>query len=798
MTIIWKDTLRIDKLHEMVKKHSMAIVAFCLPIILMQICCYQMQIWPYGDRTLFTWDLSVQYVPFLSFFREVLLGGKDALYTLIGSIGSCPAGTIAYYLGSPFNLFLIFFTKASLPFGISMIIQMKLGCMSLFMFLLMQSRSKSNVAILFGTAYSFCAFVVAYQSNIMWLDAVVFLPLVIWGIDRLVAEKKIMLYVISLALTIWSCYYTGYMVCLFCIIYFLTSLLLMKGEIWKERIRRVILFAIASLWSGALAAAVIIPGFSQTYGDARSGYGLGVLLNGARLYLQQSLLPMFLACSYDDSQRWEVIGYPLVYCGILSVFGVLAFFATKKIDIRKKIMTGIIGIILLLSYNHINLFMMWHAFASPHGAPWRFVFLGSFIMILTAYEGTMEVLHGDKMAGKAAFGLISLFFVWIYWRFPAYRFIVLFNAFVFYGESLFILCQSINKKYAKHMLIGLSVSCLVVELCINAVYTWNQGFEYDSKSVYDNYIEQMEQIVTEDSKMNYRCETLGQAEHNLNDGFLLGINTIDVYASSEKILNRQILSRRGFGEGEVSTSKFAEGSTRLARKMLGIKYLYTDKSDFPGYKAVKESDGGLYRLEDENVLPLGYLVKEEAANWHVEDEKSSSFEYLNEYYRMLPNSGEENIYQFVENVNNQIDNSDINFAPVSYIENNLYTNGNSIYREDVENIEKTIRNTAEMTKSFHKEKDSQMIMTVDNSFSDKAYVCITVPYERGWKAKVNGQSVRPVDGMGGFLLIPVNKGISTIEVNYDLPEQKLGNWLSIISLIGFSLMYMYKPLRRFL
>lgn len=797
MTVMMKNTLKTKKMYTLGEKNGMSIVAFCLPIILMQICCYQMQIWPYGDLTLFTWDLSVQYVPFLSFFREVLLGEKDALYTLMGSIGSCPAGTIAYYLGSPFNLFLIFFTKASLPFGIFTIIQVKLGCMSLFMFLLMQSKSKSNVAILFSTAYSFCAFVVAYQSNIMWLDAVVLLPLVIWGIDRLIAEKKIMLYVISLALTIWSCYYTGYMVCLFCVIYFLTSMLLMKGKIWKERIRRGFLFTVASLWSGALAAAVIIPGFSQTYGGARSGYGLGVLLNGARLYLQQSLLPMFLACSYDDSQRWEVIGYPLVYCGILSVFGVFAFFATKKIDIRKKIMTGLIGIILLLSYNHINLFIMWHAFASPHGAPWRFVFLGSFIMILTAYEGTVEVLHGDRMAGKAAFGLISLFFVWIYWRFPAYRFIVLFNALVFYGESLFILCQSINKKYIKCVLIGLSVSCLAVELCINAVYTWNQGFEFDSKSVYDNYIEQMEQIVTEDSKMNYRCETLGQAEYNLNDGFLLGINTIDVYASSEKILNKQILSRMGFGEGEVSTSKFAEGSTRLARKMLGIKYLYTEKSGFPGYKAVEESDGGLYRLEDENVLPLGYLVKEEAANWHVEDEKSSSFEYLNEYYRMLPNSGEENIYQFVENENNHIDDSS-GFLPVSYIEKNLYTDGNSIYWEDVENIEKTIKNTAEITKSFQKEKDSHMVMTVENSFSEKAYVCITVPYERGWKAKVNGQSVRPVEGMGGFLLIPVNKGISTVEVNYDLLEQKLGNWLSAISLIGIFLVYMYKPLRRFL
>jgi hypothetical protein len=55
----------------------------------------------------------------------------------------------------------------------------------------------------------------------MWLDAVVLLPLLILGLEALVNEKKIILYISALTMVFITNYYIGYMTGIFTFIYFL-------------------------------------------------------------------------------------------------------------------------------------------------------------------------------------------------------------------------------------------------------------------------------------------------------------------------------------------------------------------------------------------------------------------------------------------------------------------------------------------------------------------------------------------------------------------------------------------------
>lgn len=48
-----------------------------------------------------------------------------------------------------------------------------------------------------STAYALCGYTVAMLQNIMWLDAVILLPLMVRGIEELFLEKKA-LYIILL------------------------------------------------------------------------------------------------------------------------------------------------------------------------------------------------------------------------------------------------------------------------------------------------------------------------------------------------------------------------------------------------------------------------------------------------------------------------------------------------------------------------------------------------------------------------------------------------------------------------
>ena len=70
-------------------------------------------------------------------------------------------------------------------------------------------------AFVFSTAYALSGFVAAYSWDVMWMDVVAVAPLAIVGLEKLVRDKKPVLYYVSLALCILSNYYLSIMLCIF-------------------------------------------------------------------------------------------------------------------------------------------------------------------------------------------------------------------------------------------------------------------------------------------------------------------------------------------------------------------------------------------------------------------------------------------------------------------------------------------------------------------------------------------------------------------------------------------------------
>ena len=65
---------------------------------------------------------------------------------------------------------------------------------------------------------------VAYAQNVLWLDAVILLPLACAGIDRLLAGKGAVGFALALATAIFTNFYMGYMLCVFSVLYFAAGL----------------------------------------------------------------------------------------------------------------------------------------------------------------------------------------------------------------------------------------------------------------------------------------------------------------------------------------------------------------------------------------------------------------------------------------------------------------------------------------------------------------------------------------------------------------------------------------------
>ena len=245
------------------KRDALLLAAsFFLPLFLLLLLCAVLHLAPFGEHTLVISDAQGQYLSYFALYQECFAGRADWFYSFGKLLGGSLAGLYAYYLASPFNLLLLLFPKEQLALGMHWMLLLKLSACGLTMaFYLRGMRGLTPMSLLFTTAYALCGYNNAYAWCIMWIDAVVLLPLIALGIERLWRDAKPLLYILSLGGAIVCCFYTGYMLCLFSVLYQLFRLVCDTKRLrelpWKKLVR----YALASLLAGGVSAAVLLPGF---------------------------------------------------------------------------------------------------------------------------------------------------------------------------------------------------------------------------------------------------------------------------------------------------------------------------------------------------------------------------------------------------------------------------------------------------------------------------------------------------------------------------------------------------------
>ncbi len=184
---------------------------------------FGLKIFPFGNGTIMTVDLGQQYIDFYQYYRDIFQGNWDQIfYSFSKATGGEMVGTWSYYLMSPYLIFLLFFPQSWLSFAVALIVLLKLAtAASAFQFML--GRFYNEVtwqSLTFSFAYAFIGYLSANQLNVMWLDGVIFLPFLIWGLEKVMRGQSGWTYVGWLALILISNYYIGYMICLFLILFF--------------------------------------------------------------------------------------------------------------------------------------------------------------------------------------------------------------------------------------------------------------------------------------------------------------------------------------------------------------------------------------------------------------------------------------------------------------------------------------------------------------------------------------------------------------------------------------------------
>ena len=180
--------------------------------------------------------------------------------------------TLSYYgLGDPFSLLTLFFRPETAEYGYTLAILLRMYCAGLAFITYSKKMECSRTGILCGAiAYVFSSFLLfAAVRHPLFTNALIWLPLLYLGIEKLLKRESPAVYILSVAVAALSSFYFFYMIALMTAIY-----VLLRGfEAVGRKPGALVLLALKvaglSLTGIAIASAIFLPSIFAFAGSSR-------------------------------------------------------------------------------------------------------------------------------------------------------------------------------------------------------------------------------------------------------------------------------------------------------------------------------------------------------------------------------------------------------------------------------------------------------------------------------------------------------------------------------------------------
>lgn len=579
----------IDTLSKKLISKSYLFLSFLVPAVIVSIVFIFLGIYPYGNNSILTLDMNGQYVYFFEQFRDILTGQASFFYTFERSLGGEFLGNYTYYLASPLSIIVAFFPANMITEAIAIMMIIKAGLAGFTFSIYLDRTRKKNIPafVMFSTMYALCSYATIFQSNTMWMDALIWLPLITLGIESVIKENKFKLYIISLFMAIWSNYYIGYMICIFVVLYFFFYLFAHKSteiNFLNEKNHGLKSFGRIALYSiiAVLMAGAIIVSAYYSLQFGKSDLQQNSFAPDLRFNLLDLISKSFIGSF--DTIRGE--GTPNIYAGTLALILVPVFFATKKATLREKIAYGVLCAIFVLSFSINTLDLIWHGFQMPIWLNYRYSFIFSFILLCMAYRGYEAIgeCSGKLIGGIGATILFALLIVCQEVTLvkytggdkqdagPSIEMIVGTIIAVVLLTTFIILFIKLKAKQTFTLLIALTVC---IEAYASTMINWTyevQDAGWASRYSYRYFIDESSTVSNAIQIFDptfYRIEKGFQRKPN--DNLALDIKGITEFTSTFNKGARDFLQNLGF-QADAQTTTYLTGN-ELSESLLGVKYI---------------------------------------------------------------------------------------------------------------------------------------------------------------------------------------------------------------------------------
>lgn len=633
----------MNKVKGFLISNKFILASFALPVLIMVLAFAANGIYPFGEDQIAVIDMYHQYVPFLSELQYKLQEGGNLFYTWNGAGGCNFWNLMAYYGASPLNLLLVLFPKKLIMEGVTFVLLIKVGLAGSFMALYLRyiSNRCDLATVAFATLYALCSYVMAYYWCIMWIDAVALLPLCILGLNRLIDDGRAVIYVVSLALAVFSNYYMAIMVCIFIMFYYpVLYFIKVRGGGLKRCAVTTGKAVGYSLLGVVMAAVMLLP----TYISMQSTYYISSQMPDKWEIYNDALDVLNQLLPYTELTFRE--GLPNLYCGMIVVVLLVMYAIDRKVTLREKALNGTFMLFMFFSLNTNKLDFLWHGLHFPNQLPFRYTFVICFVLIGIAYKtflnidrfsikhlwiilaaGTGYYLIAQKLMVKQNYDLDMFLYGGIAWL------IIYCGVMILYRKGYFV----------KKTFPILIVIIIAAEMAAGACTSFNEiGSSYR-----EGYFANSKDIIKLAEKTN---EEFARTEmdylYTLNSPAMYHYRGMSQFSSSINADTTYLMEKIGL-DGSPGRNRFNYNQTvPVVNAMLNIKYLIGKNEQIkdPDFKQVAKS--GYSRLyESKYPLSIGYMTGNEIRTWDTRSE--NPFQVLDDYVRAATGNTYDSVFDRV-------------------------------------------------------------------------------------------------------------------------------------------------------
>lgn len=803
-----------------VKHMKKYFLAFIIPVVIL-VLSFIFNGVIFGDFSAFVSDSQLQYQQLLIYLKRFFVGSSSFSYTFQVGFGTPLISTFAYYLMSPFNILVNFFSYENIEVCFLLLSFIKIGLCGVTMYSYLKYNYTSKYLLLFAISYALSFYIVINYFNIMWLDAYFLAPLLLLGIDKLIKERKPLLYGIVLFLIILTNYYMGYMCCLYSVLYFVYKYLLMKN---KDK-RIILNFIIISLLSGLMTMFLHLPNLLELINIPR---------NISRDYLFNTdisgiLSKIFIGSNVSGGLNNEF--HPYLYIGVFNIILLLFYFFNQKIERKEKILSLIFLFVLAISIIIVPLNNFWHALSNPIGFNFRYIYLFNIFTISLCVKSFVNLRYVDLKWYLFSFLVIVLIALLVIVRDimnPIYIYVTL-------ALALIYLCIFKSKnKDTKFLFLLLAISelffnCYTVLNAHDFTYRKALNGRYQEKTdsvskIVDDGFYRMEfethQLLNEPLYYNYNGITGWLSSANLNSDFY---NNIGYYSYNNLQLYNHYL---------------------LLDSLFGIKY-YESIRQYNYYELLETKDVSIYDdmlygnfmqtsylYQNPYALGLGYMVDKTVKEPFI---CSSAFDCQNKMIKQMTAQDNE-IYNF-EKIDDVIEIKSKDNFYVLFVENSIdvssaysvcidqncfvfnYNSNKVVYVENDyeigDTIEVNVGNKGDIkdiyvgyfdfdlfTKTIEDLTKQQLNITDFKSDHIKGNIevlednvlFLSIPYNDNFEILVDGTKTDYYQVFNNFIGLDLNEGYHEIEIIYKVKGLNLGITISLSSFVLF-IIYNKKALK---